>query len=164
MPNEASGDPGDKTQALTDAIVERGIVVEWDDLEGALGTSSGGCIRLVKGLASATAFTTLVHEYAHELLHRADDRPASRDTRELEAEAVAFVVGSAVGLNTADASRDYIHLYRGDREALARSLDRVQRAASVILTVPAKRLLLIRLFQLTPTCWDQSTSMRRQRQ
>ena len=66
-------------------------------------------------------------------LHRADDRPASRDTRELEAEAVAFVVGGAVGLNTSDASRDYILLYRGDREALSGSLDRIQRAASVIL-------------------------------
>jgi hypothetical protein len=40
-----------------------------------------------------------------------------------------------VGLNTADASRDYIHLYRGDRDALASSLDRIQRAASAILTV-----------------------------
>ena len=77
-------------------------------------------------------FTTLVHEHAHELLHRADDRPASRDTRELEAKA-AFVVGGAVGLNTSDASRDYILLYRGDREALSGSLDRIQRAASVIL-------------------------------
>jgi hypothetical protein len=44
------------------------------------------------------------------------------------------VVGGAVGLNTSDASRDYIHLYRGDREALASSLDRIQSAASVILT------------------------------
>jgi hypothetical protein len=66
-------------------------------------------------------------------LHRADDRLASRDTRELEAEAVAVVVGGAVGLNTSDASRDYILLYRGDREALSSSLDRIQRAASVIL-------------------------------
>jgi antirestriction protein ArdC len=136
VPSEASGDPGAKTQALTDAIVGQGIVVEWvDGLDGALGTSGGGRIRLLTGLAPATAFTTLVHEYAHELLHRADDRPASRDTRELEAEAVAFVVGSAVGLNTADASRDYIHLYRGDRDALASSLERVQRAASLMLTV-----------------------------
>ena len=70
---------------------------------------------------------------AHEVLHRADDRPGSRDVRELQAEAVAFVVGGAVGPNTCDASRDYIHLYRGDREAPASSLDRIQRAASVIL-------------------------------
>jgi hypothetical protein len=70
---------------------------------------------------------------AHELLHRADHRPASRDTRELEAEAVAFVVGKAVGLNTSEESRDSIHLYRGDRAALSGSLDRIQRAASMIL-------------------------------
>jgi len=132
-PGEATGDPGTRTASLREAIVERGITLECvDDLGGALGTSSGGCIRILKGLSPATEFTTLVHEYAHELLHRADARPASRDTRELEAEAVAFVVGGAVGLNTSDASRDYIHLYRGDREALSASLDRIQRAASVL--------------------------------
>jgi antirestriction protein ArdC len=134
-PGEASGDPGVKTTLLKTAIMGRGIALESvDDLGGALGTSSGGLIRLLNGLSPAMEFTTLVHEYAHELLHRADDRPASRDTRELEAEAVAFVVGGAVGLNTSDSSRDYIHLYRGDREALAASLERIQRAASVILT------------------------------
>ena len=131
---EASGDPGAKTALLTTVIREQGIALEYvDELGGALGTSSGGCIRLLNGLSPAMEFTTLVHEHAHELLHRADDRPASRDTRELEAEAVAFVVGGAVGLNTSDASRDYILLYRGDREALSGSLDRIQRAASVIL-------------------------------
>jgi hypothetical protein len=133
-PRQSLGDPGSKIASLKAAILERGITLELvDDLDGALGTSSGGCIRLLNGLSPATEFTTLVHEYAHELLHRADDRPASRDTRELEAEAVAFVVGGAVGLDTADASRDYIHLYRGDSEALGGSLDRIQRAASVIL-------------------------------
>ena len=37
------------------------------------------------------------------------------------------------GLDVADASRDYIHLYRGDRDALTASLDRIQRTASSIL-------------------------------
>jgi hypothetical protein len=85
-------------------------------------------------LSSAQELVVLAHEFAHELLHRADDRPASRDTRELEAEAVAFVVGEAVGLEVGHSSRDYIHLYRDGREALAGSLDRVQHAALVILT------------------------------
>lgn len=75
----------------------------------------------------------LAHEYAHELLHRRDDRPASRDTRELEAEAVAFVVGQAIGLDVTDSSRDYIHLYRGDGAALTESLARIQRTAATIL-------------------------------
>jgi hypothetical protein len=46
---------------------------------------------------------------------------------------VAFVVSSAIGLDVADASRDYIHLYRGDSEALSKSLGRIQRTASTIL-------------------------------
>jgi hypothetical protein len=38
-----------------------------------------------------------------------------------------------VGLDVTDAARDYIHLYRGDGTALAQSLDRIQRTASIIL-------------------------------
>jgi antirestriction protein ArdC len=134
VPQEASGDPGDLTDRLKQAILTDGIALEYyEDLGGALGTSSGGSIQLLHRLSPPTEFTTLVHEYAHELLHRRADRPASRDIRELEAEAVAFVVGSAIGLETAGASRDYIHLYRGDRERLTQSLDRIQRTASAIL-------------------------------
>ena len=131
---EASGDPGTKTDALRAAILERGIAIEAaDDLGGALGTSTSERIQILNGLSPAETFVVLAHEYAHCLLHRTDDRPASRDTRELEAEAVAFVVGEAVGLDARESSRDYLHLYNGDREALAGSLDRIQRAASVIL-------------------------------
>ncbi|MGH7948347.1 MAG: hypothetical protein ACREQF_03895 [Candidatus Binataceae bacterium] len=88
----------------------------------------------MNGLQPASEFMVLVHEYAHELLHRTGERPASRDTRELEAEAVAFVVGNSIGLNVTDATRDYIHLYRGDGTALAESLGRIQRTAALILT------------------------------
>jgi hypothetical protein len=130
----ASGDPGERTLTLRQAIAARGIVIEdTDDLDGALGTSAGGRIQILAGLPSAEEFVVLVHEFAHELLHRSADRPTSRDVRELEAEAVAFVVGEAVGLDVGDAARDYIHLYRGDRDALLTSLDRIQAAASTIL-------------------------------
>jgi hypothetical protein len=131
---EACGDPGEHTAALKRAITEHGIALEYSDhLGGALGLSCGGRIQVLNGLPSASEFAVLAHEYAHELLHRSEDRPKSRDTRELEAEAVAFVVGQAVGLQVAEASRDYIHLYGGDAEALAASLDRIQRTASSIL-------------------------------
>ncbi|MGH9385924.1 MAG: ImmA/IrrE family metallo-endopeptidase, partial [Vicinamibacterales bacterium] len=99
-----------------------------------LGRSRGGIIEIVNGQSAAEEFSVLVHEFAHELLHKASDRPTSRDTRELEAEAVAFVVSQAIGLQALDSARDYIHLYRGDGDALTKSLDRIQRAASTILT------------------------------
>ena len=73
---EASGDPGNKTAALRAAILERGIAVESaDDLDGALGVSTGGRIQILNGLSPAEELVVLAHEYAHELLHRADDRP-----------------------------------------------------------------------------------------
>jgi hypothetical protein len=41
--------------------------------------------------------------------------------------------GEAVGLQVAQAAVDCLHLYNGDSTALAASLDRIQRAASVTL-------------------------------
>ena len=51
---------------LKTVILEQGIAIGYaDELGGALGTSSGGCIRLLNGLSPAMEFTTLVHEHAH---------------------------------------------------------------------------------------------------
>ena len=128
-----SGDPGVATAQLRAAIGSRGIALEdVDHLNGALGMSLGGRIQIVTGLPPAEEFVVLVHEFAHELLHRSGER-RSRDTRELEAEAVAFVVGESVGLQVGDAARDYIHLYRGDRESLVASLEEIRVAVATIL-------------------------------
>ncbi|HKW02095.1 MAG TPA: ArdC-like ssDNA-binding domain-containing protein [Vicinamibacterales bacterium] len=133
--SRASGDPGRLTLNLRAAIAAHGIALDdVDDLEGALGTSAGGRIHILKCLPAAEEFSVLVHEFAHELLHHNADRPTSRDIRELEAEAVAFVVGEAIGLQIGDAARDYIQLYRGDRDRLLASLDRVRGAATTILS------------------------------
>jgi hypothetical protein len=132
--NDASGDPGHNTAVIKAALQHQGIELAYvDDLGGALGTSAGGRIQILNGLSPAVEFMTLVHEVAHERLHRGAERPASRNRRELEAEAVAFVVGTSTGIDTSASSTDYIHLYGGDRESLTQSLDRIQRAASWIL-------------------------------
>jgi hypothetical protein len=130
----ASGDPGQRTRTLRSAISAQGIELnDLDDLGGTLGTSAGGRIQIVKGLSPAEEFVVLVHEFAHELLHHAADRPESRDVRELEAEAVAYVVGEAIGLHVGDAARDYIHLYHGGRDGLLASMDRIRAAATAII-------------------------------
>ncbi len=68
------------------------------------------------------------------MLHRSERRTATTKTvRETEAEAVAFVVGKAVGLVTGSASADYIQLYKGNASLLAESLEVVQQIAGVIL-------------------------------
>ena len=132
---EVSGDPGENLDRLTAFVRSHGIQLAYsDDLKGALGMSYGGRIAILSGQTKAEEFSTLVHETAHELLHKAERRTATTKTvRETEAEAVAFVVGNAVGLVTGSASADYIHLYHGNASLLAESLEVIQQTAGVIL-------------------------------
>lgn len=139
LPEFASvaGDPADQLDRLHHFATERGIVIEYSDSLGrALGTSSGGLIRIKADLNQAEQFHVLAHELAHELLHQAEgeNRPSSKTVRETEAEAVAYVVSHHIGLETGTAFSDYIQLYQGDTKTLADSLDRIQHAASEIIT------------------------------
>ena len=54
--------------------------------------------------------------------------------RETEAEAIAFVVGQAIGLTTGRASADYIHLCHGNAALLTESLEVIQKTSAVILS------------------------------
>ncbi len=132
---QVQGDASEELERLEAAVRAVGVTLEYsDDLGGAFGMSAGGRIVLLKGLASAERFSVLVHEWAHEMLHKVEpsERP-DRAVRELEAEAVAFVVCSAAGLETGTAAADYIRLYDGDKEKLAASLDRIQKTACAII-------------------------------
>jgi len=46
---------------------------------------------------------------------------------------VAFVVGSAIGLDVGTSSSDYLHLYDGKKETLIESLERIRRVAAEII-------------------------------
>jgi hypothetical protein len=133
--HEVSGDPGENLERLAAFVRSRGIQLGYNpNIAPALGMSYGGRIALLPGQSKAEEFSTLVHETAHELLHKAERRTATTQTvRETEAEAVAFVVGKAVGLVTGTASADYIQLYHGNASLLAESLEVIQQSASVIL-------------------------------
>ena len=68
------------------------------------------------------------------MLHKAERRTATtKVVRETEAEAIAFVIGNAVGLETGSASADYIQLYHGNASLLAESLEVIQQTSAVIL-------------------------------
>jgi len=130
-----SGDPKDFGEKLRSVVAGRGISVEYDaSISPALGVSSGGRIRLQPGLPPAEEFSVLTHELAHEMLHHGKSAsPLPRVVRETQAEAVAFVVSSAVGLGTNKAASDYIALYNGDKKTLAESLATIQETAAKIL-------------------------------
>jgi antirestriction protein ArdC len=133
--HEVSGDVGENYDRLVSFIERQGIeLVFTERIAPALGMSYGGRIAILPGQSKAETFATLVHELAHERLHKAERRTATTKTvRETEAEAIAFVVGKAIGLETGSASADYIALYHGNASLLAESLEVVQQTSAVIL-------------------------------
>jgi hypothetical protein len=136
LSSRVSGDVGERRERLLDFIAAQGILLEFkESIAPALGISYGGKIVLLPGQSTAEEFSTLVHELAHEMLHKAERRTATtKVVRETEAEAIAFVVGRTIGLDTGRASADYIHLYHGNAALLTESLEVIQKASAVILS------------------------------
>ncbi|WP_304459174.1 ArdC-like ssDNA-binding domain-containing protein [Alicyclobacillus sendaiensis] len=98
-----------------------------------LGTNQ---IRIVQTLPEAHKAKTLIHEWAHGLLHTNGPlNPAHKPLIELEAESTAFVVSHALGLDTTDYSFAYIAGWRGKEavDALKACGTRIQQAANSIL-------------------------------
>jgi antirestriction protein ArdC len=136
LSERVKGNVGEHRDRLIDFVTAQGIELEWkESISPALGVSYGGKIVLFPGQETAEEFSTLVHELAHEMLHKAERRTATTKTvRETEAEAIAFVVGKTIGLDTGRASADYIHLYHGNAALLTESLEVIQKTAAVILS------------------------------
>lgn len=131
------GDPGDKLDRM--AAIIRGHGVELEFVEqlpfDANGMSEGGKISVNATRSRPQMFSTMVHELAHELLHWGDRRESTtKEVRETEAEAVAYVVCRSVGLDCSTKASDYIQLWNGDVKVLMQSLELIRNVASKILT------------------------------
>lgn len=131
-----TGDPGDRLAKLEDVVRQHGIELNYEPIpDGALGLSHGGRITVLPTLSQPETFSVLVHEFAHELLHRGHRRKeTTRTIRETEAEAVAYVVCRACGLDCSTKSADYIQLYSGDKDLLLQSLEHIRNVSTTILT------------------------------
>ena len=129
------GDARQHIEMLKSFARSKGIQVRYDaGIAPAKGVSHGTRISILPGMSSAEEVATLAHEIAHEMLHRGNRREETTPTeRETEAEAVAFVVCSAIGLDTNTAACDYIKLYNGNAQTLSASLNLVQKTAAEIL-------------------------------
>jgi hypothetical protein len=139
LPNlkeRVKGEVGEYRERLINFVIAQGIELEFKgSIAPALGMSYGGKIAILPGQAAAEEFSTLVHELAHEMLHKAERRTATTKTvRETEAEAIAFVVSQTIGLDAGNSSADYIHLYHGNAALLTESLEVIQKTSALILS------------------------------
>jgi antirestriction protein ArdC len=132
---EVQGDVSGYRERLVKFVAAQSIELRYSDKIGpAKGLSHGGKITLLSGMQPAEEFSTLVHEIGHEMLHRGERRTLTTKTvRETEAEAVAFVVCQAIGLENGTSAADYIQVWHGDASLLRESLEAVQHTAAVIL-------------------------------
>ena len=132
---EVQGDVSGYRERLVKFVESRGITLDYSEkIAPAKGLSHGGKITLLSGMQPAEEFSTLAHEIGHEMLHRGERRTlTTKQVRETEAEAVAFVVCQAIGLETGSAAADYIQLWHGDANLLRESLEAVQQTAAMIL-------------------------------
>ena len=133
--NEVSGDVSGYRERLFKFVEGQNVELSFSErIAPAKGLSHGGKITLLSGMQPAEEFSTLIHEIAHEMLHRGERRTlTTKQVRETEAEAVAFVVCQSIGLRNGTASQDYIQLWHGDANLLRESLEAVQHTAAVIL-------------------------------
>lgn len=83
---------------------------------------------------------TLFHEIAHVLLHTGDEpefldggERTPRDIREVEAEAVVYIVCQSLGLPGEAFSRGYLQHWLGQQQITAKSAQRIFHAADLIL-------------------------------
>ena len=138
---QVTGDPAYYLSRLEDFVRNNGIALGYsDEIAPARGMAEKGKITLLPDQAPAETFATLLNEVVHSDMHFGERRPdTNKRVRETEAESVAYVVCTAIGLNPGTGSRDYIGLYGGDSKLLLESLEYVQATASRILDAIAER-------------------------
>jgi hypothetical protein len=84
--------------------------------------------------------TTLIHEYAHALLHFQVADDSERAKREVEAEAVAYVVGRYFDLDTSNAAF-YLAVWADDEpETITDRLQRISTTATTVINTLTDQL------------------------
>ena len=143
--NELSGsveDYEDFMQALTEVSP---VPITYEDIEGeAKGYfhTTDHRIAIQEGMSELQTLKTAIHEIAHAKLHDIDlnapkdGQPrVDRNTREVEAESVAYTVCQHYGLDTSDYSFGYVAGWSSGRELseLKSSLETIRSAAAEII-------------------------------
>jgi hypothetical protein len=147
----ATGNAEDLVPVLQDAADDLGMtvrIVDADDWEH--GKAKGVCkyrslydlqpVVEAKARANhADLAVTLIHEYAHALLHFDVDDDCERSKREVEAEAVAYIVGRYVGLDTSGSAFYLAAWQDDDADVIHDRLGRIRTTAAKIIEVVEQR-------------------------
>lgn len=114
---------------LMDFAEQNGIKVTIEELEGETqGISTGGSILLSPNAGTKT----LIHELAHEHLHQVENNQLSRAEKELEAEAVAYIVAKHFGISDLK-SPNYIALHGNEAQDIKGCMSKITDKAKLLI-------------------------------
>ena len=110
-------------------------------------------IAVQENMSESQTLKTMVHEVAHSMLHNKElnkdmDAPVKdRNTKEVEAESIAYTVCQHFGIDTSDYSFGYIAGWSNGKEMteLKASLDTIRRTASELITGIEEQLQALQL-------------------
>jgi len=126
--------------AVLRVIESEGVSVTFESIPGRSNgyyDSIAKKIVIEQGLAKDQQVKTLIHELAHHLLHGAhEDKQIPREQKEIEAESVAYIVCSYMGLDSAEYSFGYVAQWGsglGSVDILRQAGSRIQKTAADII-------------------------------
>lgn len=100
-------------------------------------------ITIMPDMSQEQTIETCLHEVAHSIMHADADTSLLREDREVEAESVAYVVSAFLGIDTSNFSFPYVLGWQGsDKERLKKSLAKIQKISSQIITQIEKQLYM----------------------
>ena len=150
--NELSGSVEDYEEFMQALTEVSPVPITYEDIEGeAKGYfhTTDHWIAIQEGMSQSQTVKTAIHEVAHAKLHdreRNQDIDAvldkDRNTKEVEAESVAYTVCQHFGIDTSDYSFGYIAGWSSDRDIkeFKSSLDTIRKTASELITGIEDRL------------------------
>lgn len=136
------GDLDSDLKRLKEALLEVSPVpVAFQPVEGSANgfySPTAGEIVVDSTLSEKQSLKTLIHETAHALLHNpeASSSQSTRETKEVEAESVAYVVCQYFGLDTSDYSFGYIAGWSSGKGTpeLKASLENIRNTSNEIIS------------------------------
>jgi hypothetical protein len=137
--------PSETAKDLFNLVVKaaeaEGIDITSDDAKGGeKGYSSGGHINITSNVEGVGEVSTMVHEFAHELMHWkdrskfyvGDEAAGNRKLKELQAESVSYVVLKHYKLPVEHHTK-YLALWRATGEKIKNNIETISKVAHYII-------------------------------
>lgn len=128
-------------QYVNEVLDNMGINLSHDAAKGKeQGYSMGGHINMTSSIPGAGELSTLIHEFAHELLHwkktslfyQGDEVKFDSAMKELQAESVAYIVMKHYGL-TVQHQPTYLALWKANKEKILANIRVISEVAKFII-------------------------------